>query len=157
MTAGAGGFVDITARARKIVFSGMYNAGAKLGVAEGRLTIEKEGKLRKLVEEVEHVTFSGRRALQQGQDVTYVTERCVMKLTQRGVMVTEIAPGADLRKDIMEQAAFPLLVADDLRTMDPALFVDARPLSLPRIALQLNLLFQIGESSGRFTPFDVEG
>jgi hypothetical protein len=43
--------------------------------------IEKEGKLKKLVNEVEHVTFSGRRAIEQGQDITYVTERCVMKLT----------------------------------------------------------------------------
>ncbi len=84
MTAGAGGFVDITARAKKIVFSGMFNAGAKLAVADGKLVIEKEGKLKKLVNEVEHVTFSGRRAVEQGQDITYVTERCVMKLTPRG-------------------------------------------------------------------------
>jgi acyl CoA:acetate/3-ketoacid CoA transferase len=125
VTAGAGGFVDITARARKIVFSGMYNAGAKVAVADGRLVIEKEGKLKKLVEEVEHVTFSGRRALRQGQDVTYVTERCVMKLTDRGITVTEIAPGADLRTDVLDQAAFPLAVADDLRVMDAALFADA--------------------------------
>jgi propionate CoA-transferase len=125
VTAGAGGFVDITARARKIVFSGMYNAGAKVAVADGRLVIEKEGKLKKLVEEVEHVTFSGRRALRQGQDVTYVTERCVMKLTDRGITVTEIAPGADLRTDVLDQAAFTLAVADDLRVMDAALFADA--------------------------------
>ena len=83
VTAGAGGFVDITARAKKIVFSGMFNAGAKLAVADGKLVIEKEGKLKKLVDEVEHVTFSGRRAVEQGQDITYVTERCVMKLTPR--------------------------------------------------------------------------
>ncbi len=96
VTAGAGGFVDITARARKVVFSGLFTAGAKLGVEDGRLVIAKEGKLKKLVQNVEHVTFSGRRAIEQGQDITYVTERCVMKLTPRGVVVTEIAPGVDL-------------------------------------------------------------
>jgi propionate CoA-transferase len=67
VTAGAGGFVDITARAKKIVFSGMFNAGAKLAITDGKLVIEKEGKLKKLVNEVEHVTFSGRRAIEQGR------------------------------------------------------------------------------------------
>ncbi|UIJ94956.1 acyl CoA:acetate/3-ketoacid CoA transferase [Sinorhizobium meliloti] len=122
VTAGAGGFVDITARAKKIVFSGMFNAGAKLAVADGRLVIEKEGKLRKLVNAVEHVTFSGRRAVEQGQDITYVTERCVMKLTREGVMLTEIAPGVDLETDILGQSEFPLIVSDALKPMDPALF-----------------------------------
>lgn len=129
VTAGAGGFVDITARARKIVFSGMFNAGAKLGVEDGRLAIEKEGKLKKLVNAVEHVTFSGSRAIEQGQDITYVTERCVMKLTPRGVMLTEIAPGVDLKAHILDQSEFPLIVADDLKVMDRALFADA-PLGL---------------------------
>ncbi len=129
VTAGAGGFVDITARARKVVFSGLYTAGAQLGVEDGRLVIAKEGKLKKLVQNVEHVTFSGRRAIEQGQDITYVTERCVMRLEPRGVVVTEIAPGADLGRDVLAQAGFPLIVADGLKTMDAALFVDA-PLSL---------------------------
>ena len=132
VTAGAGGFVDITARARKIVFSGMFNAGAKLGIEDGRLVIGKEGKLRKLVDTVEHVTFSGPRAVAQGQDVTYVTERCVMKLTPEGIVLTEIAPGIDLRTAILDQSEFPLIVADDLRTMDAALFAEGPiGLSLP--------------------------
>lgn len=122
VTAGAGGFVDITARAKKIVFSGMFNAGAKLAVTDGRLLIEKEGKLKKLVNTVEHVTFSGRRAVEQGQDITYVTERCVMKLTPEGVVLTEIAPGVDLETDILAQSEFPLIVSDALKPMDPALF-----------------------------------
>ena len=133
VTAGAGGFVDITARARKIVFSGMFNAGAKLAVADGRLVIEKEGKLKKLVSEVEHVTFSGRRAIEQGQDITYVTERCVMKLTAKGIVLTEIAPGVDLQTHIVDQSEFPLIVSDDLKVMDKALFTDAPlGLTLPR-------------------------
>lgn len=39
------------------------------------------------------MTFSGRRGVPQGQDVTYVTERCVLRLTPEGIVVTEIAPG----------------------------------------------------------------
>lgn len=133
VTAGAGGFVDITARARKIVFSGMFNAGAKIAVADGRLIIEKEGKLKKLVNEVEHVTFSGKRAVEQGQDITYVTERCVMKLTPDGIVLTEIAPGIDLQTHILEQSEFPLTVAADLKVMDAGLFAEGNiGLSLPK-------------------------
>ncbi|WP_271022415.1 acyl CoA:acetate/3-ketoacid CoA transferase [Rhizobium sp. RCAM05973] len=133
VTAGAGGFVDITARARKIVFSGMFNAGAKIAVADGRLIIEKEGKLKKLVNEVEHVTFSGKRAVEQGQDITYVTERCVMKLTSAGIVLTEIAPGIDLQTHILEQSEFPLTVAADLKVMDAGLFAEGNiGLSLPK-------------------------
>ena len=129
VTAGAGGFVDITCRAKKIVFSGMFNAGAKLGVADGRLVIDKEGKVKKLVEQVEHVTFSGRRAVEQDQDVTYVTERGVMKLTPRGVVLTEIAPGADLQRDILGQSEFPIIVADNLTEM-PAFIFAPGPIGL---------------------------
>jgi len=132
VTAGAGGFVDITARAKKIVFSGMFNAGAKLSIADGALLIEKEGKLKKLVNEVEHVTFSGRRAIEQGQDIIYVTERCVMKLTPEGIVLTEIAPGVDLQSQILDQSEFPLIVAPDLKVMDATLFGEAGiGLSLP--------------------------
>lgn len=122
VTAGCGGFVDITARARKIVFSGFFNAGAKLSVADGAVRIDREGKVKKVVGEVEHVTFSGRRAVAQGQDITYVTERCVMKLTPDGLMVTEIAPGIDLERDIFGQAEIPLAVSPALKTMPAALF-----------------------------------
>ncbi len=122
VTAGAGGFVDITARARKIVFSGFFTAGAKLDIVDGALVIRKEGKVKKLVEAVEQVSFSGPRAVEQGQHVTYVTERCVMELTRDGITVTEIAPGVDLDRDVLAQANFPLRVPHPPRTMDRALF-----------------------------------
>jgi len=124
-TAGAGGFVDITARARKIVFSGNFNAGAKMRIEGGKLVIEKEGRVAKFVEKVDQVSFSGRRARVQGQDVTYVTERCVILLDASGLVVTEVAPGIDLQRDVLDQAATPLRVSSVLKTMDAALFVDA--------------------------------
>lgn len=125
VTAGAGGFIDITARAKRIVFSGYFSAAAKLAIADGKLVIEKEGKVKKLVEAVEHISFSGPRAVAQGQDVTYVTERCVMKLTTEGIVVTEIAPGVDLERDILAQSEFPLLVPKPPKLMDAALFDEA--------------------------------
>jgi acyl CoA:acetate/3-ketoacid CoA transferase len=122
VTAGAGGFVDITAKARKIVFSGFFTAGADLAVESGALAIRREGKVKKLVPAVEHVSFSGRRAVAQGQAITYVTERCVLELRPDGVTVTEVAPGVDLDRDVLGQAEFPLAVARDLKVMDVALF-----------------------------------
>ena len=121
-TAGAGGFVDITSRARRIVFSGNFTAGARMRVADGRLVIEREGRIRKFVDRVDQVSFSGRRAVAEGQTVDYVTERCVLRLTPEGLCVVEIAPGMNLKRDVMGQSDAPLLVAADLRLMDAALF-----------------------------------
>ena len=129
VTAGAGGFVDITARAKKIIFSGFYNAGAKMNVVDGKLRIEKEGKTKKLVRAVEQITFSGRRANLQNQDVTYVTERCILKLAHEGVVVTEIAPGVELQANILDQAEFPLIISPKLKMMDAKLF-DAAAIGL---------------------------
>ena len=36
--------------------------------------------------------------------------------------MTEIAPGLDLKRDVLDQAAAPLGVAEDLREMDARLF-----------------------------------
>ena len=91
-------------------------------VADGGIRIDREGRTGKLVEKVEQVSFSGRRALVQGQDVTYVTERCVMRLTAEGLTVTEIAPGIDLDRDVLAAADVPLKVADNLKTMPAALY-----------------------------------
>src|ERR1700722_7735276 len=129
VTAGAGGFVDITARAKKIVFSGYFTAGAKLEVHDGAVRIAKEGKVKKLVEAVEQISFSGPRAVKQGQEIVYVTERCVMRLEKEGVTVIELAPGVDLERDVLAQAEFPLRVAKDIRKMDPVLF-HAPPIKL---------------------------
>ncbi len=123
LTAGIGGFVDITARARRIVFSGTFTVGAKLAVEDGALRIEQEGKAGKLVAQVEQISFSGRRAREQGQSVVYVTERCVLRLGEEGPEVTEIAPGVDLARDILGVAGFELRVAENLKIMDGALFM----------------------------------
>ncbi|RXG93235.1 acyl CoA:acetate/3-ketoacid CoA transferase [Bradyrhizobium vignae] len=123
LTAGCGGFVDITANARKIVFSGYFMAGGlKVSAGEGRLRIQQEGKIAKFIPEVSHVTFSGRRAVDRGCEVTYVTERCVLALRPSGLTVVEIAPGVDLERDIIARAGTPLIVADDLKLMDERLF-----------------------------------
>jgi acyl CoA:acetate/3-ketoacid CoA transferase len=124
LTAGCGGFVDITANAKKIVFSGFFTAGAQYALDNGEIRVLKEGKFQKLVDEVEHVTFSGAKGVENNQQVLYVTERCVMQLTASGLEVIEIAPGIDIERDVLAQAGFALNIADDLKLMDKALFCD---------------------------------
>jgi len=68
-------------------------------------------------------------ARKRGQHITYITERCVVELTDDGLVVREIAPGVDLKRDVLDLAEFPLRVDPDLKPMDAALFKDA-PLGL---------------------------
>ncbi len=137
LTAGCGGFVDISAHARHIVFSGFFTAGAELKVGDGKLTIIKEGKTRKFVKTSEHITFSGVIGRQRGQRVTYVTERCVIDLEHNALVVREIAPGIDLQCDVLDQAEIALRVSPNLRLMDAALYRDA-PFGLTLKAQKVN-------------------
>jgi propionate CoA-transferase len=130
VTAGVGGFADITSRAPSIVFSGAFTAGQRdISITDGRLVIRTDGSHPKCVSEVQEVSFSGPRALALGQSVLYVTDRCVMELRAEGVTVTEIAPGVDLQADVLAKADFELRVAEDLREMEARLF-RAEPLRL---------------------------
>jgi propionate CoA-transferase len=123
VTAGCGGFVDITASARALFFCGYFTAGGlDLRVEDNQLRIAKEGKNQKFVPEVEHVTFSGRRARQLKQRVLYITERCVLSLEPEGLTVIEIAPGLDLQRDVLGQAGFDLRVSEHLTVMNKRIF-----------------------------------
>ena len=123
VTAGAGGFIDITARARHLVFSGLFSAGRQqIEIADGMLVIHEDGHVAKFVPEVEHVTFSGRMARERGQAATFVTERCVIRLLAEGLTVTEVAPGIDLERDILNRLPIALRVSPELREMDARLF-----------------------------------
>lgn len=113
---GPGGFVEITQRPRKVVFCGTFSAkGFTADVStDGTVTITNQGAVRKLVEQVRHISFSGKRARADGQQVIYVTERAVFSLQPDGVQLEEIMPGIDLQKDVLEQMAFTPLLAPGL-------------------------------------------
>ena len=68
----------------------------QVAVANGKLTILREGKSHKFLEQVEHITFSGLYAKEQKQPALYVTERCVFRLSPEGVELIEVAPGVIL-------------------------------------------------------------
>ena len=134
VTAGVGGFADIVTGAPRIVFSGYFTAGTKdIRVEDGRLVIRRDGDVAKFVPAVAQVTFSGEMARRRGQQILYVTERCVLELREHGLTVVEIAPGVDLQRDILDRAGVRLQVSDDLKPMDAALFrPEPMGLVLPR-------------------------
>jgi propionate CoA-transferase len=116
--------VDITAHARKIVFSGWFEAGAGVELTATGLKVATPGKFCKMVEKVEHVTFSGNRARAQGQEVLYITERCVIRLTDKGLVATEIMPGIDSARDIVAASQGRVAVAEDASTMPLSLLAE---------------------------------
>lgn len=123
VVAGAGGFIDLIQNARKIVFCGTVTAGGlRVEVKESGVKIEKEGRFKKIVDRVQQITFNGKMAREKSQEVIYVTERGVFGLESDGVMLKEIAPGIDLKRDILSQVGFELKVADNLKEMDKGLF-----------------------------------
>ncbi len=110
---GPGGFIDISQGARKVVFCGSFDAkGTRLSLDGGRLRIAAHGQVRKFVAHVGGITFSGAEALRRGQEVVYVTERAVFRLTSDGVALTEVAPGIDVRTDILDRMDFTPIVGD---------------------------------------------
>ena len=120
---GSGGFIDISQSSKKVVFVGTFTAdGLKLSVENGQLLIAQEGAVRKFVQAVEHITFSGRYAASKQQPVLYITERCVFELTPNGMLLTEVAPGIDIERDILAHMDFIPQISPNLKTMDARIF-----------------------------------
>lgn len=121
--AGVGGFISISQNAKRVVFVGTFTAShQETTIADGNLKILKEGDTRKFIDVVEQRSFSGEYAFKRGQQVLYITERCVFRLIGTGLELIEIAPGIDLERDIMSQMSFRPVVSPKLRTMDPRIF-----------------------------------
>lgn len=123
--AGCGGFINITQNAKRVIFCGTFTAGGlKVQVADNKLNIINEGKAKKFLDHVEQITFSGNYAQKVKQPVMYITERAVFELTDAGMMLTEIAPGVDLEKDILAQMDFKPIISKNLKVMDARIFQD---------------------------------
>ncbi len=118
LTVGPGGFIDIAQNARKVIFCGTLGAkGVKLETGNGQMRVLRQGEVRKLVAQVDQITFSGPQSLLRGQTVLFLTERASFRLTARGIELFEIAPGIDLQRDVLDQMAFMPQLAEKIATI----------------------------------------
>ena len=109
--AGIGGFANITSKTPTVVFCFSFTAkGLEVSQTKGIVTVEKEGTIPKFVDQVKSISFSARRAIANGQKVLYVTERCVFRLTPKGLKLIEVYPGIDVQKDILDLLPFEVEV-----------------------------------------------
>lgn len=154
---GAGGFINISQNARRLIYVGTFTAGGlQVALEDGQLRIVREGRTRKFVRQVEQVTFSGPLAVERDQPVRYVTERCVFTLTAQGLELTEVAPGIDLALDILGQMDFAPIVREP-RTMDARLYLP-QAMGLQQDLLELPLDKRLHYDESRNTLFvDFEG
>lgn len=120
---GVGGFINVATNAKKTIMAGAFTAGGlKVKSGDGKLTIEQEGQFKKFLNQVAQISFSGPYAREIGQEVMFITERAVFELTHEGFVLTEIAPGIDLQKDVLDQMEFKPIVSPDLKLMDKGIF-----------------------------------
>ena len=123
--AGAGGFINITQNTQDVYFLGTFTSGKQtLNIGNGELTVIKNGPLKKFKASVQQITFNGTYAAQRKQRVMFITERAVFRLTEKGLLLTEIAPGIRLQEDILDQMAFAPLIDDDLTIMSAHIFAE---------------------------------
>ena len=115
---GIGGFANITQTTKRVVFCLTFTSHGLEGTFDGeKVTITREGSIQKFVPEVTSLSFSVTNARENGQEVLYVTERCVFTLGDNGLVLSEIAPGVDLQKDILDRLPFTVEIAKDLKPM----------------------------------------
>jgi propionate CoA-transferase len=118
---GPGGFINIAQATPKVIFCGSFMGKAEVQINNGRISVLKEGSIKKFVKDVQQITFSGKYA-KPSQEILYITERCVFKLIDNKMTLIEIAPGIDLERDILSQMDFKPEIFPDLKTMDPGIF-----------------------------------
>ncbi|MDQ1742370.1 MAG: propionate CoA-transferase [Pseudonocardiales bacterium] len=120
---GGGGYVDIAESVRRLILAGTFTTqGLEVSSTDGRLSVRREGRVRKFVAEVEAISYRAGAGARRGQQVRIITERAVFDLTVDGLVLVEVAPGVDLHRDVLALMGFPVAVAEQLRIMDSALF-----------------------------------
>ncbi|WP_324765586.1 CoA-transferase (plasmid) [Sinorhizobium meliloti] len=148
---GAGGFINISQNARRLVFCGTFTDGVQTEIRDGKLAILQEGRLAKFIEEVEQITFSGEYAREGHQTVLYVTERCVFSLTHEGLELTEVAPGIDIERDILAHMKFRPIIREP-REMAAVIFTDG-PMNLDKLLFERPLSERMEFDAERNTLF----
>jgi propionate CoA-transferase len=154
---GSGGFINISQNARSMIFCGTFTAGGlKVGIEDGNLKILQEGRNRKFVKQVKQVSFSGDYSVTRKQPVYFVTERCVFRRGHKGLVLTEVAPGIDIERDILAHMDFMPIIREPA-VMDLRIFRD-EPMKLEADLLNLDLPERISYDPDRNVLFvNLEG
>ncbi|MDL2273788.1 propionate CoA-transferase [Oscillospiraceae bacterium OttesenSCG-928-G22] len=115
---GIGGLANITQNSKNVVFCCTFSAkGLETEVVGEEIHIKQEGSVPKFVERVKSISFSAENARRNGQNILYVTERCVFDLGEKGLRLVEVADGIDLRRDILDRLPFEVEQAETLGKM----------------------------------------
>jgi propionate CoA-transferase len=149
---GCGGFINISQNSRKVIFLSTFtSSGLEIAIEDGRERIVNEGKYSKFVDRVGQITFSGKFAAERGQEVLYITERCVFRLTDAGLELTEVAPGIDIERDIITKMPFAPQVNDPVE-MDVSIF-KPEPMGLRGRFLDIHIDDRISYDAAKNTLF----
>lgn len=122
---GAGGFIDIAQNAERLIFAGTFTTGGlRIDVVDGKLVIEREGKVKKFVSNAASITYRVEEGVaKRDQESLIVTERAVFKCATDGLELIEIAPGIDLQTQILDLMDFaPVRITNPLPIMNAEYF-----------------------------------
>lgn len=118
---GPGGLPNLVNCAKAIIFIGSWMAGGEFEIENGKLVIKKKGQC-KFMDAVDQITFSGKRALELGKKVYYVTNVGVFHLTERGMELEEVMPGIDVQKDIIDGSCMKIVLPEQgVKVIDKSL------------------------------------
>lgn len=122
---GPGGFIDIAYNAQSLLFTGTFTTGGlKTRVDNGKLLIVEEGRVRKFVNRVGEITYPlGDNIRKRRQTAKIYTERAVFAVEAEGLVLTEVAPGIDVKTQVLDLMDFkPVHILDPLPQMEASLF-----------------------------------
>lgn len=149
---GCGGFINISQSSSKVIFMGTFSSsGLEVAIADGEVRVLNEGKFFKFIDRVGQITFSGKFAADREQDVLYITERCVFKLSDSGLELTEVAPGIDIERDILDKMPFSPRVHEPVE-MDSSIF-QSEPMKLRDRFLDIHIDDRISYDAEKNTLF----
>lgn len=123
---GPGGFPVIACGSPRLYFAGEFTAGDRaIEVKDGQLLINRDGPVLKFVKTLSKIVWNALEGLKKGQEVMYITERAVFKLTHNGLKLIEVAPHVDIEKHILSKMEFKPII-EDYELMDPKLFKEGK-------------------------------
>ena len=71
-----------------------------------KISIVNEGEIQKAVKNVKEITFSPINHNKRKDEIKIITERCIFMIDNGKVILKNVFPGIDIKKDILDQMEF---------------------------------------------------